>query len=103
MRSPHGLHSGELGKREKPLFVPLYESPPSFLIFLLQMLNYQMGKECSLTSCHLVTKITQGKDEESSLREQEVLHLRKEDSCIFIEDSTISLKLLVAEARPLFD
>ena len=47
--------------------------------------------------------IMKGKDEESSLREQEVLHLRKEDSCIFIEASTISPKLLVAEAKLLFD
>ena len=56
-----------------------------------------------MTSFHLVTKIMQGNDEESSLRGQEVLHLRKEDSCIFIETSTISPKLLVAEAKLLFD
>ena len=99
MRSPHGLRSGELGKREKPSFVPLRKSPPRFLICLLQMLNYQVGEECSLTSCHLVTKIMRGKDKESFLRELEVLHLRKENSCISIEANTVSLNLLVAEAR----
>ena len=67
------------------------------------MLNYHTGKEWSLTSCHLVAKITQVKDEESSLREQEVLHLGKEDSCIFREASTVSLRLLIAEAKILFD
>ena len=32
MRSPHGLHSGELGKRENPSFVPLRKNPPCFLM-----------------------------------------------------------------------
>ena len=66
------------------------------------MLDYHVGKECLLTSCHLVTKIMQGKDDDIFVREQEVLHLRKEDSCIFIEASTISPKLLVAKAKLTF-
>ena len=103
MRSPSGLHSGELGKREKPLFVPLCKNPPCFLICLLQMLDYQAGEECSLTPYHLITKTTRREDEESSLRELEVLHLRKENSCIFIDASIVSLDLLVAEAKPSFD
>ena len=99
MRSPSGLRSGELGQRKKPSFVPFHKSPPCFLICLLQMLNYQAGEECLLTSCHLITKTTRRKNEEISQREQEVLHLRKETSCISIEASTVSLNLLVAEAR----
>ena len=58
-----------------------------------------MGKEYSLTSCHLITKTTRRKNEESSLRELEVLHLRKENSCTSIKASIVSLNLLVAEAR----
>ena len=99
MRSPHGLRGGDLGKREKPLFIPLYKSPPCFLIGVLQMLNYQAGEKCSLTSCNLITKTTKTKNEESSLREQEVLHLRKENSCKSLKASIMSLNLLVAGAR----
>ena len=63
------------------------------------MLDYQAGEECLLTSCHLITKTTRRKNEESSLREQEVLHLRKENSCISIKASIVSMNLLVAKAR----
>ena len=52
-----------------------------------------------MTRSHLITKTTRRKNEESSLRELEVLHLRKENSCISLKASIVSLNLLVEEAR----
>ena len=67
------------------------------------MLNYQAGEKCSLTSCHLVTKLAQKRDKESSLMERKALCCRKGDYLPIYEASTISLKLLVAEAKLPFD
>ena len=74
-----------------------------YLHCLLQVLYYQMGKKCSLTSYHLVTKLAQKRDKESSLMERKVLCCRKGDCLPIYEASTISLKLLVAEAKLPFD
>ena len=67
------------------------------------MLNYQAGEKLSLTSCHLVTKLAQKRDKESSLMEQKALCCRKGDCLPIFEASTITLKLLVAEAKLPFD
>ena len=76
------------------MLVSLRESSSYLFICLLQMLNYQASDKISLTSCHLVTKLTQEKDKESSLTKRRPCILEIVVTCLFMETSIVTLKLV---------